>query len=205
MNSIFYQKFDGPTATGVRNANWASEQYPITPENPTASGLPSVGKVVVAAALGLATTAATWSAISPQVPVPTAMEFRGSIARNGIAEDVDDRRDLLDKLRTFTDYEDNWDGYGGKAAASEAVRDASAFIRQLPIDVAQPDPQLSGDGEISLIWDMDAFFIDVGFYGNGRMAYYVDTGGNGEFFGQAVPVADGIPHDISKALISATV
>lgn len=205
MDTPISKKFEGPTTAGVPGANWASELYPIRAADAMASTISTAGKTVVtAAALGLVTAVTTWSAISPQISVPTVTEIRSS-ARYDVSDDPVARRDLLEKIRAFSSYEENWDGYGGKAASSEAVRDVSAFVRQLSMDVPQPDPQLSGDGEISLIWDLENLFIDVGFYGDGRMAYYVNTGTGGEFFGQAVPVADGIPHDISKALNSAKV
>jgi hypothetical protein len=73
---------------------------------------------------------------------------------------------VIEKLRSYLFYEEDWDGYGGVVPSEKAVEDAVDFIRQLPEQVVLPRSGLAGDGEVGLFWKSEFLFIDVGFLGD---------------------------------------
>ena len=200
MKTNILRKIEGPTSTVGVSEYWASDINTSPSVSPEKKSCSSAGaSIATVTALGLATAVANWSALSPTIVVPTAPEIKRAVP-SGISHDATERKKLLDKIRKYSSYEANWDGYGGAAASSQAIRDVTAFVRQLPFDTKQPKPQLSGDGGISLIWELPDLFIDAGFYGDGKLAFFVNSKNNGELFGQEIPVAKGIPHAIISTL-----
>ena len=85
------------------------------------------------------------------------------------------KRDLVAaRLMSYLDLTDNWDGFGGVAPASPAVFDALDFLDQLSDKVPLPQPMLSGDGEVGLLWKSGQVYLDVGFTGNKTFSYYAE-------------------------------
>ena len=84
-----------------------------------------------------------------------------------------DKNKLIDKLYSYLDLGDDWDGYGGKAPSLKAILEATNFLKSLKTKVL-PYPMLSGDGEVGLYWEQDGYFVDIGFYGDGEYSYYAE-------------------------------
>ena len=142
------------------------------------------------------------AAISAAVAAPTTINY-SQLHRHALAAEVSDRSKLLDKIRSFSSYVDNWDGYGGHAASTQAVANATAIVRLIPSNLPLPRAGLSGDGAISLFWESEGIFIDLGFYGNDAMTYYAEVDFKGKFFGEDVPVGAGIPAEVHNILNNA--
>ena len=54
-----------------------------------------------------------------------------------------------------------------------AVDDALAFLLNLPPDSDPPHVAASGDGEVVFDWRGHDFWLDVGFFGDGKICYCV--------------------------------
>ncbi|MDR7231773.1 hypothetical protein J2X45_002873 [Caulobacter sp. BE264] len=80
-----------------------------------------------------------------------------------------DQLDSLLKLRP------GWDGYSGHAPSEEAVHQAKAFLANLPIDLAMPAIEPSGDGEINFVWRSDAAYLEIGFCGDHHFSFFGKT------------------------------
>lgn len=82
---------------------------------------------------------------------------------------------LLAKLAEYTHLPDDWDGYGGQAAAVEAFLDAFDFLTQLPATFPQAQPMIAGTGVIGLYWEGNGCYASVEFEGGGAYCYIADT------------------------------
>ena len=82
------------------------------------------------------------------------------------------------RLMSYLDLKNGWDGFGGMAPTSSAVSDALEFLRQVPGNIPVPQPMLSGDGEVGLLWKRGEVYIDIGFIGDKLFSYYAE-GENG--------------------------
>ena len=114
-----------------------------------------------------------------------------------------DRSDLrlIARIRELGTYHEGWDGCSGKPACSEAIDEAEAFVRALPLEeIYTPYISLAADGEINFFWDQDSVRIDLGFYGTGVYSYYIRIKNGQEYFGDDVSVSDKIPTELLDAL-----
>lgn len=89
----------------------------------------------------------------------------------------------------------------GKAARPEAIEEAEAFARALPLEeIYTPYISLAADGEINFFWDRYGLRIDLGFYGTGVYSYYIRLGNGQEYFGDDIAISDEIPGELLSAL-----
>lgn len=103
---------------------------------------------------------------------------------------------IISKIRSYANYEDNWDGYDGIAANDNAIENTILFLKKLPYNIIKPRPGLSGDGEIGLFWDKSDFFIDVGFLGENKYSYYAKDSENREYYGNEINIDEEISPDL---------
>ncbi|MBP8283541.1 MAG: hypothetical protein KAX46_06450 [Chromatiaceae bacterium] len=82
---------------------------------------------------------------------------------------------LLAKLAEYTHLPDDWDGYGGKAAAVETYLDTFDFLTQLPVTFPPAKPMIAGSGVIGLYWEGNGCYASVEFAGGGAYCYIADT------------------------------
>lgn len=69
---------------------------------------------------------------------------------------------LLEKLFSYYDLEDDWDGYGGKPPSLTTIGTIVSFVMKLQeLDAIPPNPMLAGSGEVGLYWDIDNIHIEV--------------------------------------------
>jgi hypothetical protein len=81
---------------------------------------------------------------------------------------------LRERIYRFANRSFDWDGDGGNPPNIDAQMDAHAFLEGIP-DGRMPDVILApGDGEIVFQWRKDGQFIEVGFYGDGTISWYID-------------------------------
>jgi hypothetical protein len=101
----------------------------------------------------------------------------GPIARVDPLDDVDMELappvfdHVIATLRSYKSLPPDWDGYGADAPAETAIEDAVRFVGTLPENLPPPIPMVSGSGEVGLFWKGGGAYVDVGFMGDGRVAY----------------------------------
>ena len=84
-------------------------------------------------------------------------------------------------------------------AAFDEARD---FIMMLPTaSIPLPNVGLADDGEVNFLWTQDGMYIDLGFYGTGVFSYYACSKDGQPFYGDDIPVSDGLPSDLEALLL----
>jgi len=102
---------------------------------------------------------------------------------------------IKNKVKSFRNYEEGWDGYGGLVPNNSMIDDAVCLLDKLENITQLPRPAIAGDGEISFFWENE-FFIDISFTSPNHFSYYAkDLEGN-EFFGDDIPITEGVPKEI---------
>lgn len=113
--------------------------------------------------------------------------------QTGQQNEIDFENSITDAIMSFQNYPANWDGYEGIPASSETVKDTLIFMEKLPFGVNEPRPGLSGDGEISLFWETDDIFVDIGFLGDGKYAFYARDSQAVEYFKDDIDLKAPLP------------
>ena len=108
---------------------------------------------------------------------------------------------LLAKLAEYTHLPDDWDGYGGKAAAVEAFLDTFDFLMQLPVTFPQAQPMIAGSGVIGLYWEGNGCYASVEFAGGGAYYYIADTPQE-EHGEDSVPVKAPLPPSLAEVIVA---
>lgn len=66
----------------------------------------------------------------------------------------------------------NWNGYGARPVDDRALAQAARFLRALPTTLAVPDVSADPDGEVDLLWFVDARrTLSVSVRGDGRLTW----------------------------------
>lgn len=107
-----------------------------------------------------------------------------------LAYSVKDARHLQCQIvDRFKYLKPNWDGYNGRCPSDDAINETKHFIILLPLSITiTPSAKASGDGEISLFWRGEDYFVDVGIEGVGCYSYYAKIRGE-EYFGDDLPIS----------------
>lgn len=79
--------------------------------------------------------------------------------------------DFVAQIHNFGDLPFNWDGHGGIPPVKATIHDAVKMLQHMPRLPSRVG--VSGDGEISIIFDNTKMFADFGVYGDGRYSAYV--------------------------------
>lgn len=103
-------------------------------------------------------------------------------------------------INSYTQLPDNWDGYNGIAPEKNTTKAAIAFLNVLMHQsIITPKSMLSGSGEISLYWDNEDTYIEIGFEDGDHYTYFVDK--NGEGFGEDdYPLSESVPTSLLEIL-----
>ena len=83
---------------------------------------------------------------------------------------------LASHLVTYRGLEDGWDGAGSVAPPENAIQEALRFIDLLPNKVMAFEAMAAADGEVGLCCVQENFYADIGFRGDGTIAYFVRSG-----------------------------
>jgi hypothetical protein len=78
-----------------------------------------------------------------------------------------------DTIDGFAERAPNWDGLGGVAPNQEAVLDARALLTVLPSKTPPDNLFSTGDGEIAFQWRRGSLFVEVGFFGDNTVSWFV--------------------------------
>lgn len=135
--------------------------------------------------------------ITPLPDIPTnatpSYTINTYVAKTGQQNEISFGRSNADIISTYSTYPLNWDGYDGIAPSSETISDALSFIEKLPYGVVEPRPGVSGDGEISLFWENDDIYIDIGFLGDGTYVLYARDSQDIEYFKDSIDLHSPLP------------
>ena len=85
---------------------------------------------------------------------------------------------LRQKLHSYANLEDNWDGEGAAAPIVDCIKNAVSFIRLLPDNIPLPEPMIHASGHTGLFWGDGGIYADIEFLHNGRIAYYIEQNGD---------------------------
>lgn len=82
----------------------------------------------------------------------------------------------------------------GMRPSLDAIDEALRFVELLPADAPAPHVSVADDGEVNFFRRGPGLFIDVGFFGDGRIHYYarvdaleIDVDGSAPFSGRSLP------------------
>ncbi len=109
---------------------------------------------------------------------------------------------LCQKLRSYPDLGENWDGEGSKTPSQRAVNDALTFLENRPNGIPLPHPEVGSEGEVGVYWDIRRtdVFAEVVFEGDGTYYYLVAHGKAGseveEYMDEGVDVDEPWPDEI---------
>lgn len=85
---------------------------------------------------------------------------------------------LREKLYSYRDLKDNWDGYGGVRPKEEIVLTTEKFINSMQDNaIIPPKIMVAGSGQIALFWKNKADYIEVDFEDEGTFSYFCKING----------------------------
>lgn len=135
--------------------------------------------------------------ITPLPDIPTnatpSYTINTYVAKTGQQNETSFGRSNVDIVNSYKSYPLNWDGYDGIAPSTETINDTLSFIEKLPYGVIEPRPGVSGDGEISLFWEGDDIYIDIGFTGDGTYILYARDNEGIEYFKDSIDLNSPLP------------
>ena len=120
-------------------------------------------------------------------PEMTAAHGR-AVTVSGLAPRVAAATDLLSWQIRSIPYEGR-DWPGSTPPTEAAINDALRFVDLLPAGSPAPHVSVSDDGEINFFRRQEGLFIDVGFFGDDQIHYYVQVEASG------IDIADSCPFD----------
>ena len=94
------------------------------------------------------------------------------------ARATSDNEKIIGELRSWQALAANWDGEGAEQPLLSGLADAALFVQLLTPKIASPDPMLHATGRSGLFWKSEDIYADLEFFGNGRMAYYIEKNGD---------------------------
>ncbi len=81
-----------------------------------------------------------------------------------------------EELLSYTKLTKGWDGYQGIAPNEDIINSSRNFLKLVKSqNLPAPKPMLSGEGEVSLYWDIDNTYIEVGFEEEMFFSYLIDS------------------------------
>lgn len=112
---------------------------------------------------------------------------------------TDHVNESADEMLSYLALDNGWDGPNSVAPSKEAIANAYAFIRRLPIQHEAPEPAVYGDGVVGWYWSKGEDVISMVFTGGGRFAYYGSVDGK-EVRSPNREYGDAIPYDLTAAI-----
>ncbi len=135
--------------------------------------------------------------ITPLPDIPTnatpSYTINTRVAKTGQQNEISFGRSNADIVNSYKNYPLNWDGYDGIAPSTETINDTLSFIEKLPYGIIEPRPGVSGDGEVSLFWENDDIYIDIGFLGDGTYVLYARDSQGIEYFKDSIDLNSPLP------------
>ena len=82
------------------------------------------------------------------------------------------RQTIQETILSFMSLKPGWGEPHYVPPKRRAIDDALRFLDRIPADCLLPHVSPAGDGEVNFCWRKSGLFIDVGFYGDGKICYY---------------------------------
>jgi hypothetical protein len=93
---------------------------------------------------------------------PTSKSIeRASASSSNVSATAVNVRSLIERIHRMADLVEGWDGIGSIRPSDRTIAAAIHFVGSIPPSVAPPIAAAAGDGEISLSWNTDRYFVDV--------------------------------------------
>lgn len=108
-------------------------------------------------------------------------------------------RGLISKISKFAELEENWDGYGGVIPNGSVIIDAIELVKKFPSNLLPDRVGISGDGEISLIFERAGLFADFGVSGDDDFCYFIQCN-NKKLYGDEIRLSEGISFEVLSIL-----
>lgn len=95
---------------------------------------------------------------------------------NIIQETVKNPFDMAaEQLRSFLALKYDWDGYGGITPTPETIHRAMTLLEQIrSFNLKAPKAMVSGEGDVSLYWQMDDLYIEANIDEDNVFSYLID-------------------------------
>lgn len=113
--------------------------------------------------------------------VPISIDTLSSNKYITVNSDVSKDRDekyiaSIEIVYSFLYLSDNWDGYGGVSPQAGLIESVVNFISTIKNNskILPPKVMLSGDGEISLLWQKGDLYIEIGFDDENQYSFLVN-------------------------------
>jgi len=206
-HSLTLATYAPATELGADNALTVAHGLVLANDLFVADGLIDTAKSTVAAESTVAKRNGIYSIIVPVVlagllvtpvtAVPTNASQNYTInthyVKTGQLNVIDFERSNTDIVNSYQSYPLNWDGYDGIPPSAETISDVLSFLEKLPYGVIEPRPGVSGDGEVSLFWENDGIYIDIGFLGDGAYVLYARDSQDIEYFNDSIDLHKPLP------------
>lgn len=82
----------------------------------------------------------------------------------------------IGELRRWMSLQANWDGDGALQPVERSLKEASSFLCAMDGKQLMPEPMLHTSGRAGLFWKTTKLYADLEFLGDGRIAYYLESG-----------------------------
>lgn len=103
---------------------------------------------------------------------------------------------LCDKLYSYRDLKNNWDGYGGVRPKDEIIFTTEKFIKSLESSsIMPPRIMVAGSGQVALFWKNKGNYIEIDFDEEGYYSYFSKLNGKVKGYDE-VAVSGYIPKDL---------
>lgn len=116
-----------------------------------------------------------------QLPTPTTDMSHGQLDTAVVAQQesraTTPAEHAIGEFRRWSQLAADWDGEGALAPAQNSLHEASAFTCLLS-DEREVEPMLHATGRAGLYFRTAALYADLEFFGDGRVAYYIERNGD---------------------------
>ena len=103
-------------------------------------------------------------------------EFEDGYYINGTSEQINQLNKTEEELLSYIKLTKGWDGYQGVVPEESVINISLNFLKLIKSqNFPAPKPMLSGEGEVSLYWDIDNTYIEVGFEAESFFSYLIDS------------------------------
>lgn len=108
------------------------------------------------------------------------------------------------ELSSYLGLTEGWDGYDGIVPSKETISSSLKFLKIINnYNLPAPKPMLSGEGEVSLYWNINDTYIEAGFEDGNLLSFLVNS--PDEVFGEDdFQLKEKLPNNLFMALMVAT-
>lgn len=111
-------------------------------------------------------------------------------------------RKLFDKLRSYLELEEDWNGYGAVVPNSTVVNTAVEFAERLKEnELRVPKPMLSSSGEVGLYYEKKDSFVNISFKEKGSFSYFATDDKDRIICDVNLPVNGNIPEELLDFIV----